>query len=89
MIDRLAPSARSIASVNTIVNEDSRLIGYNTDYNAVRSLITRAGISPAKAFILRGSGGMAKAVAAALYDIGFRNARSWGATLPIRAPRES
>jgi len=73
MIDRLDPSARSIASVNTIVNEDGRLIGYNTDYSAVRSLITCAGISPATAFILRGSGGMAKAVAAALYDNGFRH----------------
>lgn len=69
LIDDLAPSAAAIDSVNTIVNDDGRLTGHNTDYGAVRTLI--ADIDPATPFVLRGSGGMAKAVAAAFRDAGF------------------
>jgi shikimate dehydrogenase len=71
LLDGLAPSAAAIESVNTIVNEDGVLTGYNTDYAAVARLI--ADIDPATRFVLRGSGGMAKAVAAALRDAGFRD----------------
>ncbi|UMY19048.1 shikimate 5-dehydrogenase [Methylobacterium organophilum] len=72
LLDGLAPSAQAIDSVNTIVNEGGRLTGHNTDYSAVRSLLEQSGIDPATPFLLRGSGGMAKAVAAALHDGGFR-----------------
>lgn len=71
MLDGLAPSASAIDSVNTIVNDDGVLTGHNTDYAAVRHLLSD--IAPATAFVLRGSGGMAKAVAAALRDSGFRD----------------
>ena len=71
MLDGLAGSATAIDSVNTIVNDDGRLTGYNTDYAAVVELI--ADIDPSTPFVLRGSGGMAKAVAAALRDAGFAN----------------
>lgn len=71
LLDGLAPSAAAIASVNTIVNDDGVLTGHNTDYGAVVSLI--ADLDPATPFVLRGSGGMAKAVAAALRDSGFGN----------------
>jgi len=70
MLDRLDPSARAIDSVNTIVNEDGRLSGFNTDYTAVRTLVEQAGLPADTDFVLRGSGGMAKAVAAALRDAG-------------------
>jgi shikimate dehydrogenase len=71
LLDGLAPSAAAIDSVNTIVNDDGVLTGHNTDYAAVAALI--ADIDPATRFVLRGSGGMAKAVAAALRDTGFRD----------------
>lgn len=73
LLDVLEDSARAIDSVNTIVNDNGRLTGYNTDYTAVRELVSARGIDPATPFILRGSGGMAKAVVAALRDCGFRN----------------
>jgi shikimate dehydrogenase len=73
LLDRLAPSAKAIDSVNTIVNDDGVLTGHNTDYGAVVDLV--ADIDPAMPFLLRGSGGMAKAVAAALSDSGFRSGR--------------
>ncbi|MDT1061390.1 shikimate 5-dehydrogenase [Paracoccus sp. CPCC 101403] len=72
LIDGLEGSAAAIDSVNTIVNDDGRLTGYNTDYSAVAQLLDRAGIAPETPFLLRGSGGMAKAVVAALRDRGHR-----------------
>ena len=70
LLDRLEGSAAAIDSVNTIVNDGGRLTGHNTDYSAIAALLDRAGIDPATRFLLRGSGGMAKAVAAALRDRG-------------------
>lgn len=73
LLDRLDGSAKVIESVNTIVNDEGVLTGYNTDYSAVRDLIGRRDIARSSAFLLRGSGGMAKAVAAALRDAGFHD----------------
>lgn len=72
LLDGLAGSAAAIHSVNTIVNDDGRLTGYNTDYSAIAALLDQADADPAAAFVLHGSGGMAKAVAAALRDRGHR-----------------
>jgi len=71
-VDELDGSAGGIQSVNTIVNDGGFLRAYNTDYIAVAELLKRNRVSPASAFVLRGSGGMAKAVACALRDAGFR-----------------
>lgn len=70
-LDRLDPSAAAIDSVNTIVNDDGVLTGYNTDYLAVRALLADALGQDRPRFAVRGSGGMAKAVLAALVDEGF------------------
>jgi shikimate dehydrogenase len=69
LLDGLAPTAAAISSVNTIVNDEGVLTGHNTDYGAVVELV--ADLDRATPFALRGSGGMAKAVAAALHDSGF------------------
>jgi shikimate dehydrogenase len=71
MLDGMEASATAIDSVNTIVNDGGVLTGYNTDYVAVRALLERREIDPSTPFLLRGSGGMAKAVVAALRDCGF------------------
>ncbi|WP_027173385.1 shikimate 5-dehydrogenase [Methylobacterium sp. 10] len=73
LLDELEASAAAIDSVNTVVNEAGRLTGYNTDYIAIRLLIEKHGVDPRTPFLLRGSGGMAKAVVAALRDAGFPN----------------
>lgn len=70
-VDELAPSAAAIDSVNTIVNDDGHLTAYNTDYLAVARLLKTHAVDPASSLVVRGSGGMAKAVAAALRDAGF------------------
>lgn len=87
LLDGLAPSAAAIDSVNTIVNDDGVLTGHNTDYGAVVDLLRD--VDPATRFVLRGSGGMAKAVAAALRDSGFADgtivARNAAAGQPLAA----
>ena len=70
-LDELMPSAAAIGSVNTIVNDGGVLRAYNTDYLATRQLIELHQLSPHLTFALRGSGGMAKAVASAFRDAGF------------------
>jgi len=72
-MDEMTPSAAAIQSVNTIVNTASHLQAYNTDYIAIAQLIERYQLSSQSTFALRGSGGMAKAVASALRDAGFRS----------------
>ncbi|WP_217177082.1 shikimate 5-dehydrogenase [Streptomyces sp. AC495_CC817] len=73
LVDRMDPSATAIDSVNTIVNDDGVLTAYNTDYSAIAQLIERNGLTPSSSVLLRGSGGMAKATAAAFRDAGFRD----------------
>ena len=70
-LDGLHDSAATLQSVNTIVADDGRLTGYNTDYSAVVKLLQKHGVPAASRYALRGSGGMAKAVACALRDSGF------------------
>lgn len=70
LVDELDPSAAAIDSINTIVNTDGHLKAYNTDYLAVAQLLETHNV-PRTRFALRGSGGMAKAVACAMRDAGF------------------
>lgn len=71
-LDGLHASAATLQSVNTIVADDGHLTGYNTDYSAVVHLLEQHGVPNDIRYALRGSGGMAKAVACALRDSGFR-----------------
>ncbi|EIC83864.1 shikimate 5-dehydrogenase [Serratia sp. M24T3] len=72
MLDELDASARAINSVNTIVNTDGYLKAYNTDYIAIATLLKQYNVPTDYSFALHGSGGMAKAVACALKDAGFK-----------------
>lgn len=72
LLDELKPSAARLQSVNTIVNESGRLIAHNTDYMAVAALLQTHGVDPTGRFVLRGSGGMGRAVLAALVDHGLQ-----------------
>lgn len=73
LVDVMHESASAIASVNTIVNEDGVLHAHNTDYRAVSNLLRDNAISTDLQVALAGSGGMAKAVAAALRHSGFHD----------------
>ncbi|UJF35020.1 shikimate dehydrogenase [Paenibacillus hexagrammi] len=67
-LDEIDEGARVIGAVNTIVNENGKLIGYNTDgIGYVRSLKEETGIDiRGKRIVLLGAGGAARGVAYAL-----------------------
>ena len=69
-LDRLDPWAESVGAVNTIVKEDGRLVGHNTDgYGFLKSLEERGGFSPeGKSVLLLGAGGAARAAVFALAE---------------------
>jgi shikimate dehydrogenase len=71
LMDELDPSAAAIDAVNTIVNTNGYLKAYNTDYSAVVKALTDHKVSTSSSVLVRGSGGMAKAVVAAFKDSGF------------------
>jgi shikimate dehydrogenase len=70
LLDEIDPLAARIGAVNTIVNLDQRLYGYNTDADGfLRSLREEAGFEPTgKTALIVGAGGAARAVAFALAD---------------------
>jgi shikimate dehydrogenase len=72
-LDAIDPAAVAIGAVNTIVNTDHVLTGYNTDYLAVRDLLAEHHVPNDADVVLLGAGGMAKAVAQALRSHGFEN----------------
>lgn len=58
--------AKEIGAVNTIVNRDGRLYGYNTDFYGMRALIAHAGVSiSGKKVAILGTGGTSKTARAA------------------------
>jgi len=66
-LDVIAPEALRARAVNTIVNEDGRLGGYNTDIPAIREAVEQTGVDPHSAnAVILGAGGAARATAAAL-----------------------
>ena len=71
LVDEIEPSAAAIASINTIVNDSGTLTASNTDYEAVARLLREHAVDPASRVLVRGSGGMAKAVVAAVRGAGF------------------
>ena len=72
-MDELDDSASAIDAVNTIVNTDGYLKAYNTDYQAVVEALAHHEVDKNYSIVVRGSGGMAKAVIAAFRDSGFSN----------------
>jgi shikimate dehydrogenase len=63
-LDETDSTAKAIGAVNTILNEQGKLIGYNTDGVGAMRALKENGISPdGKKMLLLGAGGAAKAIA--------------------------
>ena len=68
---RLDEKAEKIGAVNTVVNRDGKLYGYNTDYYGLSSLFSRIGIDPkGKNALILGTGGTSRTALAVLRDSG-------------------
>lgn len=73
-LDEIDEVALKIGAVNTIINRDGKLYGYNTDYIGVKEAFKRNGINPEGMTVLMiGSGGAGRAVAFALCEMGIRS----------------
>ena len=67
----ISDTAKKIGAINTVVNKDGKLYGYNTDYMGMRSLILRNGIDlKGKKALVLGNGGTAKTGYHVLSDLG-------------------
>lgn len=66
-LEELSPEASLTGAVNTIVREEKKLVGYNTDGEGFLRALREAGFSPAgKSVLILGAGGAARAVAFSL-----------------------
>ncbi|MBI4187019.1 MAG: shikimate dehydrogenase [Chloroflexi bacterium] len=70
-LDRLDRLAEMIGAVNTIVNDDGALTGYNTDAAGFLQVLLDRSIEPeGKSVVVLGAGGAARAICFALADKG-------------------
>ena len=70
-LDAVSPVAQRIGAVNTIVNKDGKLWGYNTDYHGIIALIERVGIDLTdKKVLILGTGGTSKTARILAADLG-------------------
>ncbi|MBO5869164.1 MAG: shikimate dehydrogenase, partial [Clostridia bacterium] len=70
-LDSVSDIAKRIGAVNTIVNRDGMLFGYNTDYYGMKSLIERVGLDlKGKKVLILGTGGTSKTANVVATDMG-------------------
>ncbi len=71
-LDSIDPLAERIGAVNTVVNDDGRLVGHNTDAWGARRAFEELRPPEGARVLLLGAGGAARAVAFALVEAGAR-----------------
>ena len=70
-LDELDPLAEKIGAVNTIVNDDSVLRGYNTDASGFLQALLEKGVEPkGKNMVILGAGGASRAISFILAERG-------------------
>ena len=70
-LEEMDQAARKIGAVNTIVNRNGKLYGYNTDYYGFRYMVETHGISlKGKKVLVLGNGGASQAIQAVVQDLG-------------------
>ena len=71
LLDKLDPLAEKIGAVNTVVNDNGVLTGYNTDATGFLQAMLEKGVEPkGKNIAIMGAGGAARAVSFILADRG-------------------
>jgi shikimate dehydrogenase len=69
-LDFVAPEVKAIGACNTVVNDNGRLCGYNTDWRGAIDALQEAGMEKPRAALVVGAGGAARAVAYGLMTLG-------------------
>ena len=70
-LDSLSDVAKRIGAVNTIVNKNGKLHGYNTDYYGMKALVEKIGIDiKGKKVLVLGTGGTSKTARVLSEDMG-------------------
>jgi len=70
-LDEIDDAAKEIGAVNTVINKDGRLYGYNTDYFGMRALFDYADVDACgKKAVILGSGGTSKTAYVVLKSLG-------------------
>ena len=73
LCDEIDPRAAAIGAVNTVVNRNGRLTGYNTDIDGFLYMVRRAGVDmTGKKVVILGSGGTSRTARAAAGELGAR-----------------
>jgi len=72
-LDSVDEAARRIGSVNTIVNRDGELKGYNTDITGAKAMLKHLKVNSDASVLLLGAGGVSRAMLCALEQEGFSN----------------
>ncbi len=69
-LDEISPIAERIGAVNTVVNKNGKLYGYNTDFYGMLALIRKAEIEvKGKKVLILGSGGTSKTAVAVAQEL--------------------
>ena len=70
-LDFISEKAQKIGAVNTVVNKDGFLYGYNTDYYGMKALVEKIGIDlKGKKVLILGTGGTSKTARVLAEDLG-------------------
>jgi shikimate dehydrogenase len=72
LIDELDPQAARIGAVNTVVNRNGRLVGYNTDWLGAMTALTATTSLKGRHVLILGAGGASRAIAYGIIQAGGR-----------------
>ena len=69
-LDIISPQAKKIGAINTVINKDGKLYGYNTDYYGLKALLGKLEINcKRKKILILVSGGTSKTTKAVIEDM--------------------
>jgi shikimate dehydrogenase len=73
LLDEVSPLARDVAAANTVLVDDGRLRGDNTDVHGILAALAEAGVTTVRRAVVLGGGATARSALAALAALGERS----------------